>query len=64
MDKTAKLIRHRLLQHLLIDAREGMAEDVVDLGLAEIQAIQALATSIKLVIELHVAAPQNFINKC
>jgi hypothetical protein len=64
MNKTPKLIRHRLLQHVLIDARKGMSENVVHLSLAEIQAVQALATSIELVIELHGAAPQNFINKC
>jgi hypothetical protein len=60
MEKTAELVGHRLLQHVLIDAGKGMAEDVVDLGLAEIQAVQALATSNELAIKLHGAAPQNF----
>jgi hypothetical protein len=64
MEKTAELVGHRLLQHVLIEAGERMAEDVIDLGLAEIQAVQALATSYELAIELHGAAPQNFINKC
>lgn len=60
MEKTAELVGHRLLQHVLIDAGKGMAENVVDLGLAEIQAVQALATSNELAIKLHGAAPQNF----